>query len=56
METQFKKVKIEVCTNGYWLLFEDYKGAYTNKNVYVAKTLEEVKRLCEEHLLPGKDL
>ncbi len=54
-KTGFKEVKVYVAANGYTLYFKDYRGDYTSRDFFTAKTLDEVKKLCAEHLIePSK--
>lgn len=51
-KTQFMEVEIYVASNGYTLRFKDYRGNYTKRDFFTAKTLEEVKKLLESELVP----
>lgn len=54
-QTAFKKVHVIVTSNGYTVYFEDYKGNPSSKDYFVAKTLDEVKKILQENLIPFKD-
>lgn len=55
-KTVFREVRVFVASNGFGVSFSDYVGAFTGKTYFVAKTLEEVKKICEKHLIPSAKL
>lgn len=54
-KTKFKKVEIYVASNGYSVCFKEYIGSPSSKDWFVAKTLTEVRQLCDANLVSPKD-
>lgn len=52
---KFKKVQISTTANGYSLYFQDYVGGFNSRDWFIAKTLDEAKKLCAENLLEPKN-
>lgn len=49
-DTKFKKATVNVTDNGYTVFFSDHTSPY-GEGWYVAKTLDEVKKILATHFI-----
>lgn len=54
-ETKFTKVTVRTTANGYTIYFEERRGDFSSKDYFVAKTLDEVKRIIQSGFVAPKD-
>lgn len=55
IETKYLEATIYVTDNGYTIRLRDYRGpSDLNQGIYVAKTLDEVKKILQKNFISLK--